>query len=497
MESLESRTVLSAVPLAALTEIGATIRAESLRNLSDFDPSPTFAEVGRPFVAAPPSVHGEMGDRVIAHDMNAPLSASPLDRLGAPMPSRVGPSSFLWADRNVLADRLEHRLAGFPPIPAFQTLEDQGLGRAGSRFLSFNEVSDVKSVRRDSLASSRRDTLYVDSSPGLAAASSSVGSAYEAGFVRWMADFGLGPIDSYVHEQAPLGTDVVAGGAEVPVPNGERGPAVGRLSSLLRSNDTDTSQELAGLFKRMHSLTAESGTEGGLVDIRSDEFTQTDSAARETRDLTNLTKSSRRKSSTWDSADTIWLDSDRRSTRADERVQSRDLNPTSGTRYAPETLTEGDAASSFRRDRDSDEGGMIELVAGTFPAEAPLNATPSPLPLDTKTIQMDAGLGLFQSLEVAAGPMDGDGQRHSVSTATEVDASAEQTARSDGLTERPVNRALTVPSVLVVASLLNCAARRRAQEDSLHASELPRFRNSAGDLPVQRLNALLNEDADS
>ena len=88
------------------------------------------------------------------------------------------------------------------------------------------------------------------------------------------------------------------------------------------------------------------------------------------------------------------------------------------------------------------------------------------MPLDRKTIQMDAGLGLFQSLEVAAGPMDGVDQSHSVSTATEIDATAEQAALSDGLKDLPVNRALLVPSVLVVVSLLNRAARRHAQDDS-------------------------------
>ena len=71
------------------------------------------------------------------------------------MPSLVEPSSFLLADRNVLADRLEHRLAGFPPIPAFKRWKIRGWDRPGH--VSFRSTKLRRRIGpRDSLASSRR-----------------------------------------------------------------------------------------------------------------------------------------------------------------------------------------------------------------------------------------------------------------------------------------------------------------------------------------------------
>ncbi len=479
VESLESRTVLSAAPLAVLTEIGATIRAESLRNPVDWDRSPIFAEVGRPFVDAKRNVHGERRERVsdipaperlvisISHHfssetgrpfhVNTPASASPQDWGGAVIPSLAEPLVLFPADRSVFAERLEPSLDGPSPIPAFEPPDDRGLDRQ-TRFVLFDEAPAVDAVRHD--------TLYVSSAPGLAAFSSATASAPTDALFTWIGPPGPGGIDSYAHGESPLGTDVVASRGKVSALNPEPRSADGRLGSVWGANDMETSEELAELLERMRSLPEEHGTEGGLVDIRADDLNQTDPVARQAGDLTNLTKLLRRKSSELDAANPIRLDAERRSEWADERVPSGELNRTAGARYASETLAERDAASSGRRDQGPDEGGMIELVAGTLPAEVSWNVSPAPLPLDRKAIQMDAGLGLFQSLEVAAEPMDQVDQSHSVSTPMERDATAEKAALSDGLKDLPVNRGVLIPTVLAVLSLFKRAARRQAQDDS-------------------------------
>ncbi len=479
VESLESRTVLSAAPLALLTEIGATIRPESLRNPVDWDRPPMFAEVGRPFVDAKRNVHGERGERVsdipapvrlvvsISHHLssetrrpshaNTPASASPQDGVGAVSPSLAEPLVPFLADRNVFAERLEPSLDGPSPIPAFEPPDDRGLDRQ-TRFVLFDEAPAVDSVRHD--------TLVVGSAPGPAAFSSAAASAPKDALFRWIWPSIPNEIDSCVHGESPLGTDLVASRDKVSALNPERRSADRRLGSVWGANDMETSEELAELLERMRSLPEEHGAEGGLVDIRADDLNQTDPVAWEAGDLTNLTKWLRRKSSALDAANPISLDAERRSERADERGPCGELNRTAGTRSAPETPTKRDAASSGRRDRGSDEGGMIELVAGTLPADVPGNASPAPLSLDRKTIQMDAGLGLFQSLEVAAGPMGHVGQSPSVSTPAESDATAEKAALSDELKDLPVNRTLLVPSVLAVLSLFKRAARRQAQDDS-------------------------------
>lgn len=167
---------------------------------------------------------------------------------------------------------------------------------------------------------------------------------------------------------------------------------------------------------------------------------------------------------------------------------------------ANEDLAEQDRAGGGRADvgdgspraRGQDEGGTIELAVAAYSTAIWTQQDVSPA--DDRTIgiapvhgvgagsiPMDTGVGLFQAFELAVGPGEpvaqpsavplglnapGTTPTAAVSAATEGGAAAEQAALGNGKTDLPGNRALVVPSVLVVASLLNDSRRKRVHDDS-------------------------------
>lgn len=144
------------------------------------------------------------------------------------------------------------------------------------------------------------------------------------------------------------------------------------------------------------------------------------------------------------------------------------------------------------QDRAAEEGGTIELVVAAYSSarwsQADVSEADDSAPggdairdAGSGSIRMDTGVGLFQAFELAAGPAEArmtppatSGPEEEAaalaapagSATAEVGVTAERAAVNDAPLELPANRALVVPSVLIVASLLNRAARREAQDDS-------------------------------
>jgi hypothetical protein len=223
-----------------------------------------------------------------------------------------------------------------------------------------------------------------------------------------------------------------------------------------------------------------SGTEGGLVDLDatdelllfSSSLASLNSHAARTRTL--------RTTNAGPVLEPGWADAHRAGPGADELVLLSASRLRAIRHRSPGEDAGDDAQASNQRSRDAEEGGLIELATAWFSASDAEEAVRSsgnklsPSAIGTGGIRMDAGLGLFQAIEVATGPAAQVGP----SAAAPGEALPAGAATSSVDTEAAEDQAAaTTPSVsqaLIVSAFLAVATQRTdaARKEGVGCSEI-------------------------
>jgi len=266
----------------------------------------------------------------------------------------------------------------------------------------------------------------------------------------------------------------------------EYGTAVRSGSLHSETDGRDPVLHLVDLVGEMRPAGLESDDEGGVIELgdlgsavrrslRKDEATPGaiwEEDAADTRERLKLRSSLR---------DEVFAESRLQDILEPQLAEDRVEQERSESRQA-------DHANGSPKTRGRDEGGTIELAVAAYStaawpqADERLMGTGPTHGIGGGSIPMDTGVGLFQAFELAVGagegvtqpsatPLDPSGPPASpaaaASAARPVDAAADRAALGSGGLDLPANRALAVPFVLVVVSLLDRTSHRRVQDDPL------------------------------
>ncbi len=352
-------------------------------------------------------------------------------------------------------------------------------GRAAPEF----DASRPTAPPLGSLTASSDDSLSVLSMTSQESSSSALG-----GLAALTAQEVFGVADWDVYREPLLGRLCDAASARETglTVRQEYGTAVRRGSLHSETDGRDPVLHLVDLLGEMRPAGLESGDEGGVVELG-----DLGSAVRR-----SLRKDEATPGAIWqeDAADTreqLKLRSSLRDEVFDESRLQDILEPQIAEDRVEQERSESgqaDPANGSPKTRGRDEGGTIELAVASYStaagpqADERLMGTGPTHGIGAGSIPMDTGVGLFQAFELAVGagegvtqpsatPLDPSGPPASpaaaASAARPVDAAADRAALGSGGLDLPANRALAVPFVLVVVSLLDRTSRRRIQDDPL------------------------------
>lgn len=524
VETLESRTVLSAAFPAASAEMAGTVSAEMLRHFGGEDLGPAAVEVGSVVAAsgrnAPAGPERRLGDiPPAAHPAASEargaagwFSAANGERLNSAFtvadltrPADSGLPTAAATPRSILAafdpggifqaERVRVPTAQ-PGLPAEWWDDDSGFYSAPSP-LHAGMARDVRPARTGwrigepdlfvqlpalgsplvvASTARRAEALPVDHLRNLSALSSVGTPVPRAGTFAYLAAAELDTFVTHVYaEWLPRDSFAAATGVNSSVLETQRRFETSSPGSPWQAGNANTAVDMDDLFAGVRPWTAVDAAQGGLVDIRLESPARTESSLFESgRDRFN--DGSKQKSKVAEAPDSKRRDAERNADGDADRLPADERNRRVARRMIFETAPDKEGMPAAGRRADCREGGMIELAGGPFLAPEPGDGGASAFPVETGTIRMDAARGLFQAFELASGPSGRAASERepgeegpaapptaTVSSGNRGDEPGERGVVGDESLEGNASRAVAVPLVLVVLPAAVRAARRRSE----------------------------------
>ena len=519
VETLESRTVLSAVFPTAFAETTRTVSAEVLRLLDGQGLRPSAAEVGSLAAAsgrsAPAGSESRLGGvptatlragaevRVAAGWLSTasddpPLPASAvadLTRRAAPnLPTaEAAPQGILAAldpaglypteagqvpaaERGLLAERWDDHSAS-STLHTWMARDDLRLAKTSLRIVSSDLLADRPDLGAPlvgALTARRAAAFPVDYWQRWSTSSSLESPVQPAETPAPPASAERGTFVSHVYAEWMPGASLTAAtSATWSVLEPQRRLETASLASPWQTSYATPAVDGPGLFAQARPRSAVNAAQGGWVDLRLENPARIESSLFDAAS-DRLTEASKRKPKVAEPSDSKLLDTERNADGGGHRVPADERNRGPARRMIFETGAEDEGAPVAGRRGDCREGGMIELAGGTWYAPEPRNEAAPVFPAATDAIRMEAGRDLFQAFELASGPpgrsatagvrVEDQGTAPTtaaVSSGNDADGPGEQPVVSDVPLERNASRALTTPLVLIVLPSAGGTARRR------------------------------------